>query len=191
MDLKERLLSSAVLLLPSPAELVVSSSWGTPQLNLGSSTRHPQQVQQLSQPLLGVQPHTRETAQVWPGMWSQRMLQSLPVQPSSHRSPVCGRSCAAALSPCRALSFINSLGAIPPPWLLIWLGVMGGRGRGCPFFCFLNWGLPECHFLLCILSLQSGSIMIAHYVNIKDNWRALIKANSVSFFPLPPSLLST
>lgn len=101
-------------------------------------------------------------------------------------SPACGRSCA-ALSPCRALSFINSLGAIPLPWLLIWLEVMGGggRGRGCPFFCFLNWGLPVCHFLLCILSLQSGSIMIAHYVNIKDNCRALIKAISVSF---PPSL---
>lgn len=55
-------------------------------------------------------------------------------------SPACGRSCA-ALSSCRAVSFINSLGAIPLPSLLIWLEVMGGRGRGCPFFCFLSWGL--------------------------------------------------
>lgn len=131
MDLSEQLLYSPVPLLLSPVELVVSSSWGTSQLNLGNSTRYPQQVQQLSQPLPCVQPQTRGTAHIWPGVWSQRMLRSLPMHPSSHSSPACRSRCA-ALSPCRAMDFIKCLGAIPPPWRLIWLGVMGGRG--CPFF---------------------------------------------------------
>lgn len=36
--------------------------------------------------------------------------------------------------PMHSSQLFNSLGAIPLPWLLIWLGVMGGRG--CPFFLF-------------------------------------------------------
>lgn len=59
-------------------------------------------------------------------------------------------------------------------------------GKGLPLFLLPQLGLSVCHFLLCILSLQSGSIMIAHYVNMKDNCRALIKANSVSFSPSLP-----
>lgn len=114
------------------------------------------------------------------------MQPSLAAQPSPHSLPVWGRRCS-GLSPRQS----SQLYKVPPSriplhWVLIWLGLMGEGGRVCLDFCFLSWGLPACHFLPCILSLQSGAIMIAHYVNIKDNSRSLIKANFVSFSP--PSL---
>lgn len=62
-----------------------------------------------------------------------------------------------------------------------------GRGREVPsFFFFPQLGTSNVSFSSVILSLQSGAIMIFYYVNIKDNCKALIKANFVS--SLLPSL---
>lgn len=61
-------------------------------------------------------------------------------------------------------------------------------GRRCLFVLFPQLGtFLSMSFSSVILSLQSEAIMIAHYVNIKDNCGALIKANFVSS---PPPLLT-
>lgn len=155
MDLRERLLSSAVALLPSPVELVLSSLWGASQLNLGNSTRHPQQVQQLFQPLSSVQPCTRGTAHIWPGVWSQRMLRPLPSAAS--RSQLTGawkEVCCSEPMQSSGLYKVPRRNSSSVAFDLA--GSDGGKGKVLPlFFCFLNWGLPACHFHLCILSLQS------------------------------------
>lgn len=185
MDLKEQLLSSAAPLLPSPVELVVSSSGGTSQLNLGNSTRDILSRCSSSPSLFCVQPHTRGTAHICPGLWSRRMLRLVPASAAilSQLTGMWKELCCS--EPMQSSELYKEPQHNSSSLAFDLAGSDGGRGRGCPFFCFLNWGLPVCHFLLCILSLQSGSIMIAYYVNIKDNCRALIKANSVSF---PPSL---
>lgn len=135
MDLKERLLSSAAPLLPSPVELVVSSSGGTSQLNLGNSTRDILSRCSSSPSLFCVSSPTQGEQLTSAQACEARGCSSwsLPAQPSSRSSLACGRSCA-ALSPCRALSYIKSLSTIPLPWLLIWLGVMGEGEGAAPFF---------------------------------------------------------
>lgn len=70
--------------------------------------------------------------------------------------------------------------------LLIWFGGMVGEGKCLLFFFFPQLGTSNVSFSSVILSLQSGAIMIFYYVNIKDNCKALIKANFVS--SLLPSL---
>lgn len=92
----------------------------------------------------------------------------------------------------------SPLGGLPFCWAptqflfkSFWFGLGGWWGRGSVFFFFFFFFFPQMEtssvsFSSVILSLQSGAIMILHYVNIKDNCKALIKANFVS--SLPPSL---
>lgn len=97
------------------------------------------------------------------------------------------RVCRAHTSPLWGLPFCRA----PMQFLFksFWFGLGGWWGKGSAFFFFffLQLGISNVSFSSVILSLQSGANMILHYVNIKDNCKALIKANFVSSPSLPPS----
>lgn len=144
MDLKEGLLSSAVPLFPSPMEHVVSSSWGTSQLNPAKSSRQPQQEQPLSQLVCASSPTQEEQ------LTSDR----------AHEARGCSGPCwcihpltarwhmeGAALSePVQSAELYKEPQCNSSSVAFHLAGSDGGRG--CPFFCYLSWDF-QCVIFFC------------------------------------------
>lgn len=123
--LKEGLPSPEAALLPS-VELEVSSPLRTSQLNLGISTRDPQQVRQLS-PTSAKRPAPRRRSGAHPTRSAKPVAARVSAS-SAVRSQLTGaqeEGCWPERAHRRALGFIKLPGAIPLRWLLIWLGVTG------------------------------------------------------------------
>lgn len=104
----------------------VSSPLRTSQLNLGISTRDPQQVRQLS-PTSAKRPAPRRRSGAHPTRSAKPVAARVSAS-SAVRSQLTGaqeEGCWPERAHRRALGFIKLPGAIPLRWLLIWLGVTG------------------------------------------------------------------